>query len=324
MATLLLAEHDNMQLSEATARTLTAALALGAPVHVLVAGDNCRAVAEAAATLQGVEKGLLADAPHYSHALAEPVAALLVQLAAGYDALAAPATAKGKNIMPRAAALLDAMQVSDIVAVNAPDTFERLIYAGNACQRVQVVTGKTVLTVRIAAFAPAPAGGNASIEAVQAGPDPALSAVETEEFTASARPPLAAARIVVSGGRALGSTEKFDAVIGALADRLGAAVGASRAAVDAGYAPNDCQVGQTGKIVAPELYVAIGISGAIQHLAGMKDSKVIVAINRDGDAPIFQLADYGLVGDLFEIVPEFERQLAELATRRGAGDTRTA
>ncbi len=316
MTTLLLAEHDNETLAEATAHALTAARALGAPVTILVAGHEADGVARAAARLEGVERVLHADAPHYAHGLAEPVAALVATLADDYEALVAPATAKGKSTLPRVAALIDAMQVSDIVAVHGARVFERLIYAGNASQRVEVASGKVVLTVRVSAFAASPAQGEAPVEAIAAAADPGLSVVEDETLTASARPQLTVARIVVSGGRALGSAEKFETVIGALADTLGGAVGASRAAVDAGYAPNDYQVGQTGKIVSPELYVAIGISGAIQHLAGMKDSRVVVAINRDADAPIFKIADYGLVGDLFELVPELQRQL--LAARNDA------
>lgn len=316
MPTLLVAEHDNDNLGEATARALTAALTLGAPVHVLVAGHDAGKAAQAAARLSGVEKVLHADAAHYANGLPEALAALVVSLADGYDALVAPATAKGKGVMPRIAALIDAMQVSEVVAIHGARTFERLIYAGNAVQRVEVATGKTVVTVRTSAFTPAPEGDTAPIEAIVPAPDPGLAFVEDEALTISVRPQLGAARIVVSGGRALGSAEKFEAIIGSLADTLGAAIGASRAAVDAGYAPNDYQVGQTGKIVSPELYVAIGISGAIQHLAGMKDARIIVAINRDGDAPIFNVADYGLVGDLFDIVPELQRRLADLSGGR--------
>jgi electron transfer flavoprotein alpha subunit len=298
MPTLLVAEHDNDNLGEATARALTAALTLGAPVHVLVAGHDAGKAAQAAARLSGVEKVLHADAAHYANGLPEALAALVVSLADGYDALVAPATAKGKGVMPRIAALIDAMQVSEVVAIHGARTFERLIYAGNAVQRVEVATGKTVVTVRTSAFTPAPEGDTAPIEAIVPAPDPGLAFVEDEALTISVRPQLGAARI------------------GSLADTLGAAIGASRAAVDAGYAPNDYQVGQTGKIVSPELYVAIGISGAIQHLAGMKDARIIVAINRDGDAPIFNVADYGLVGDLFDIVPELQRRLADLSGGR--------
>ncbi len=304
MPTLLIAEHDGQSLNEATAKALTAAIALGAPVDILVAGSGCRPVAEAAATLSGVARVRLADDPALAHQLAEPVSELVLSLAADYDAFLAPATASGKNIMPRIAALLDVMQVSEVIAVLAPDTFERPIYAGNAIETVQSRDAVRVLTVRTAAFPPTVAGAAAApIETVAAAPTPELSAFIGEALSSSERPELAGARIVVSGGRALGSAATFDSVIAPLADRLKAAIGASRAAVDAGYAGNDLQVGQTGKVVAPDLYVAVGISGAIQHLAGMKDSKVIVAINKDADAPIFQVADYGLVEDLFTAVP---------------------
>ena len=312
MATLLLARHDNAALNDATAKALTAAKALGAPVHILVAGSGCRAAADAAAKLDGVEKVLLADDPLYEHRLAEPLADLIVSLAGSYDALVAASTTTGKNVMPRVAALLDVMQVSDIVKVVSPDTFERPIYAGNAIQTVQSTDATKVITVRTASFQAAGEGGSAPVEAVAAAGDPGVSTFKGEELSKSDRPELGAARIIVSGGRALGSSDKFRELIEPLADKLGAAVGASRAAVDAGYAPNDYQVGQTGKIVAPELYVAIGISGAIQHLAGMKDSKVIVAINKDEEAPIFQVADYGLVADLFAAIPELEQELAKL------------
>lgn len=310
MTTLLIAELDSTGLSDATARGLSAALALGAPIHILVAGHEAGTAAAAAASLAGVEKVLHADAAYYAGGLPEALADLIVSLADGYDALVAPATARGKSVMPRVAALIDAMQVSEVVAVHGPHVFERMIYAGNASQRVEVVAGKTVLTVRVSAFPAAARGGAAAIESIVPSPDPGLAVVEEEILLSSSRPQLNAARVVISGGRALGSAEKFEALIGALADTLGGAVGASRAAVDAGYATNDCQVGQTGKIVSPELYVAVGISGAIQHLAGMKDARIVVAINRDADAPIFRIADYGLVGDLFEIVPELQRQLA--------------
>ncbi|WP_428031916.1 electron transfer flavoprotein subunit alpha/FixB family protein [Ancylobacter sp.] len=311
MATLLFAEHDDASLNPVTARALTAALALGAPVHVLVAGENARAAAEAAARLDGVAEVLLADGPGFAHRLAEPVAALGVALARDYDALVAPSTAFGKSVMPRIAALIDVMQVSDVLAVVAPDTFDRPIYAGNAIQRVRATDATKVLTIRTSSFAAAGEGGSAPIRALDLTEPAGGSSFVGEEIAASARPDLAAARIIVSGGRALGSAENFHAVVEPLADALGAAVGASRAAVDAGYAPNDWQVGQTGKVVAPDLYVALGISGAIQHLAGMKDSKVIVAINKDEDAPIFQVADYGLVGDLFEIVPALTAEIAK-------------
>jgi electron transfer flavoprotein alpha subunit len=313
MATLLVAEHVNTALKDATNKTLTAARALGAEVHVLVAGKDCRPAAEAAAKLDGVAKVLLADDPLYEHMVAEPVAALIVSLAGGYDAILAPATTTGKNIMPRVAALLDVMQVSDIVKVIAADTFDRLIYAGSAVQTVRTRDAKKVITVRTSTFqATGEGGATAPIETVTAAADPALSRFVGEELSKSERPELTSARIIVSGGRAMQSRENFAKYIEPLADKLGAAVGASRAAVDAGYAPNDWQVGQTGKVVAPELYVAVGISGAIQHLAGMKDSKVIVAINKDEEAPIFQVADYGLVADLFKAVPEFTDELGKL------------
>ncbi|WP_279481851.1 electron transfer flavoprotein subunit alpha/FixB family protein [Aureimonas sp. SK2] len=304
MTTLLIAEHDNKTLSGETAKALTAAAQLGGDVHVLVAGEGSAAVAEAAAKLSGVAKVLHADAAGLGHHLAERLAALVVQLAPSYDAIAAPATASLKNALPRAAALLDVMQVSDVIAVHGTDTFERPVYAGNAVETVRSTDRIKVLTVRTAAFAAAGEGGSASVESVGAAADPAVSKFVSEAVVHSERPELSGAKVIVSGGRALGSKEKFEEVMLPLADKLGAAVGASRAAVDAGYAPNDWQVGQTGKVVAPDLYVACGISGAIQHLAGMKDSKVIVAINKDEDAPIFQVADYGLVGDIFQIVPE--------------------
>ncbi|RIX99993.1 electron transfer flavoprotein subunit alpha/FixB family protein [Aureimonas flava] len=309
MTTLLIAEHDNAHLSGETAKALTAAAQLGAEVHVLVAGQGSGAVAEAAAGLQGVAKVLHAEDAAYGHHLAEPLAALVVGLAPGYGAVVAPATAALKNALPRAAALLDVMQVSDVTAVLAADTFERPVYAGNAVETVRSNDAIKVLTVRTAAFAAAEAGGSAPVESVGAAADPGVSRFVGEEVAHSERPDLSGAKVVVSGGRALGSREKFEEVMLPLADKLGAAVGASRAAVDAGYAPNDWQVGQTGKVVAPDLYVACGISGAIQHLAGMKDSKVIVAINKDEDAPIFQVADYGLVGDVFQIVPDLTSKL---------------
>ena len=311
MTTLLIAEHDNAHLKDATHKALSAATALGAPVHVLVAGANARAAAAAAAKLDGVAKVLLADAPTYEHQLAEPTAALIVSLASSYDALVAPSTSNGKNIMPRVAALLDVMQVSDITKVVAPDTFERPIYAGNALQTVQATDAKKVITVRTAAFPAAGEGGSAAIETVNAAEDPGVSRFKGAEIAQSDRPELTSARIIISGGRSLGSAENFKQYIEPIADTLGAAMGASRAAVDAGYAPNDWQVGQTGKVVAPDLYIAVGISGAIQHLAGMKDSKVIVAINKDEEAPIFQVADYGLVGDLFQILPELKEELTK-------------
>jgi electron transfer flavoprotein alpha subunit len=312
MATLLIAEHDNAAIKEATAKALTAAVALGAPVHVLVAGAGCKAAADDAAKLAGVTKVLLADNASYGHMLAEPVAALVAGLAANYTAIVAPSTANGKNIAPRVAALIDAQIISDVMTVVAPDTFERPIYAGNAIQTVQSTDRTKVMTIRTASFKAAGTGGSAPVEAAVAAGDPGLSSFKGEEIAKSERPELASAKIIVSGGRALGSAENFAKVIEPVADKLGAAMGASRAAVDAGYAPNDWQVGQTGKVVAPDLYVAVGISGAIQHLAGMKDSKVIVAINKDEEAPIFQVADYGLVGDLFAMMPELEAELAKI------------
>ena len=310
MATLLLAEHDNASLKDPTLKALTAAVALGAPVTVLVAGTGCGLAAEAASKLAGVAKVLVADNAAYANLLAEPTAALIVSIAGGYDAIVAPSTANGKNVMPRVAALLDVMQISDITKVLAPDTFERPIYAGNALQTVQSTDAKKVITVRTASFQAAGTGGAAPVEAVAAAADPGVSTFVGEEIVKSDRPELGAAKIIISGGRALGSKEAFAKVIEPVADKLGAAMGASRAAVDAGYAPNDWQVGQTCKVVAPELYIAVGISGAIQHLAGMKDSKVIVAINKDEEAPIFQVADYGLVGDLFTLLPEVVQELA--------------
>ncbi|SHM93673.1 electron transfer flavoprotein subunit alpha/FixB family protein [Roseibium suaedae] len=306
MTTLLVAEHAGGALNDATAKALTAALALGADVHVLVAGKDVKPVAEAAAQLSGVAKVLVADNDAVAHQLAEPMAALIVDLASGYDAIVAPATANGKNTLPRVAALLDVMQVSDVTKVLSADTFERPIYAGNALQTVKSGDPKKVITVRTSTFAAAAAGGSAPIEDVAAPAAGDLSSFSGEELSKSDRPELTSAKIIISGGRALGSSEKFQEVIMPVADALGAAVGASRAAVDAGYAPNDWQVGQTGKVVAPDLYIACGISGAIQHLAGMKDSKVIVAINKDEEAPIFQVADYGLVGDLFEVLPQLK------------------
>ncbi|PSH69186.1 electron transfer flavoprotein subunit alpha [Phyllobacterium brassicacearum] len=309
MAILLFAEHDNETLSDQTAKALTAALAIGPDVHVLVAGKGAKGVAEQAAKLAGVKKVLLADSPDLENRLAEASAALIVSLAGNYDTIIAAATTNGKNILPRVAALLDVMQVSDIIEVISPDTFKRPIYAGNAIQTVQATDAKKVITVRTATFAAAGEGGSASVENVSAAADPGLSKFVEAKLSGGDRPELTSARIIISGGRALGSNEKFKEVILPVADKLGAAVGASRAAVDAGYAPNDWQVGQTGKVVAPDLYIAVGISGAIQHLAGMKDSKVIVAINKDEEAPIFQVADYGLVGDLFVILPELEKAL---------------
>jgi electron transfer flavoprotein alpha subunit len=312
MTTLLVAEHDNKTLKDSTNKALTAAKAIGAEVHVLVAGKGCRAVAEAAAKLDGVKKVLLADAPAYEYMLAEPLAALVVALAPAYDVLMTPATTTGKNVMPRVAALLDVMQISEIVKVVAPDTFERLIYAGNAVQTVRSKDKTKVITVRTSTFQATGDGGSAPIEAAATPADPGLSSFVGEELSKSDRPELTSAKIIVSGGRAMQSRENFTKYIEPVADKLGAAVGASRAAVDAGYAPNDWQVGQTGKVVAPDLYVAVGISGAIQHLAGMKDSKVIVAINKDGEAPIFQVADYGLVADLYQALPELAQELAKI------------
>jgi electron transfer flavoprotein alpha subunit len=312
MTTLLIAEHDNASLKDVTNKALTAAVQLGAPVDVLVAGESARGAAEAAAKLNGVAKVLLADDAAYAHDLAEPLAALLRSLASGYDAFVAPATSRFKNVMPRLAALLDVMQISEIIKVVAPDTFERPIYAGNAIQTVKSRDAKKVITVRSSAFAATDEGGGAPVETVAAVPDPGLSTFVGERVARNNRPELASARIIVSGGRGMRSSANFAKYIEPLADKLGAGVGASRAAVDSGFAPNDWQVGQTGKVVAPELYIAIGISGAIQHLAGMKDSKVIVAINKDADAPIFQVADYGLVADLYEAVPELTEQLGKL------------
>jgi len=313
MMTLLLAEHDNKALKDATHKALTAAKALGADVHVLVGGKGAKPVAEAAARLDGVKKVLLADAATYEHMLAEPTAALIVTLAPGYDAIVAPATTTGKNVMPRVAALLDVMQVSDIVKVLAPDTFERLIYAGNAVQTVRAKDKIKVITVRTSTFqATGEGAATAPIEDATAAADPGVSSFVGEELSKSERPELTSAKIIISGGRAMQSRENFTKYIEPVADKLGAAVGASRAAVDAGYAPNDWQVGQTGKVVAPELYIAVGISGAIQHLAGMKDSKVIVAINKDEEAPIFQVADYGLVADLYQALPELAAELGKL------------
>ncbi len=308
MAVLVLVDHDGATVSQPTRSTVAAATKLG-EVHALVLGGG--AAAAAAAAMPGVTKVLQTEDALYAHALAEPVAALLIALAPGYSHLLAPASAAGKNVMPRVAALLDVQVISDIADVIDADTFVRPIYAGNALATVKSADAKKVITVRAASFDPVPAsGGSGTIETVATAADPGLSAFLGAEIAKSERPELTAAKIVVSGGRAMGSAENF-AIIEALADRLGAAVGASRAAVDAGYAPNDHQVGQTGKIVAPELYVAVGISGAIQHLAGMKDSKVIVAINKDEEAPIFSVADYGLVADLFKALPELETELAK-------------
>ena len=311
MATLLLADHDNASVKDTTAKALTAALTLGAPVHVLVAGQGARAAADAAAELAGVAKVLLVEDAAYANQLAEPMAALIVALAPNYDAIVSASTTSGKNILPRVAALLDVMQVSDVIRVIAADTFERPIYAGNALQTVQSMDTKKVLTIRTASFASAEANGSAPVETVAAGANPDISSFKGEALAKLDRPELTSAKIIVSGGRAMANSENFRTYIEPVANRLNAAMGASRAAVDAGYAPNDWQVGQTGKVVAPELYIAVGISGAIQHLAGMKDSKVIVAINKDEEAPIFQVADYGLVADLFTALPELEKELAK-------------
>jgi electron transfer flavoprotein alpha subunit len=311
MTTLLLAEHDNTHLKEATAKALTAARQLGVDVHLLVAGSQCRSVAEEGAKLDGVAKVLVADAPPYEHFLPECVAGLLKSLTGSYDALVAPSTANGRNIMPRVAALLDVMQISDLMKVVGPDTFERPIFAGNVIETLRSRDAKKVFTVRTTAFQAAGNGGTAPIEAIEPIAGPGTSSVLSEELIKSDRPELATAKIVISGGRALQSQENFTKYIAPIADQLHAAMGASRAAVDAGFAPNDWQVGQTGKIVAPELYIAVGISGAIQHLAGMKDSKVIVAINKDADAPIFGIADYGIVGDLYQILPELSSELTK-------------
>ncbi|NLS17084.1 electron transfer flavoprotein subunit alpha/FixB family protein [Rhizobium sp. P40RR-XXII] len=309
MAILLLADHDNAHLSDQTAKALTAATKIGGDVHVLVAGTGAKAAAEQAAKLAGVSKVLVAEDASLANNLAEPLSALIVSLAGSYDTIIGAATSVGKNVLPRVAALLDVAQVSEIIEVVSADTFKRPIYAGNAIQTVQSTDAKKVITVRTASFASASEGGSAAIETVSAAADPALSSFVGDALSSSDRPELTSAKIIISGGRALGSAEKFKEVILPVADKLGAAVGASRAAVDAGYAPNDWQVGQTGKVVAPQLYIACGISGAIQHLAGMKDSKVIVAINKDEEAPIFQIADYGLVADLFEALPELEKAL---------------
>ena len=303
MGILVIAEHDNVSLKAATLNAVTAAAKIGGEIHLLVAGKGCAAAADAAAKISGVAKVLLADAPQYADHLPENIAALVVARATGYSHILAAATTAGKNFMPRVAASLDVAQVSDIVAVESPDTFVRPIYAGNVLATVQSLDAVKVITVRTTAFEAVGQGASAAVEAIDAVPECGSSALVSRELTQSARPELAAAKVVVSGGRGLGSAENFHKLMEPLADKLGAAMGASRAAVDAGFVPNDYQVGQTGKIVAPQLYIAVGISGAIQHLAGMKESRVIVAINKDADAPIFQVADYGLVGDLFEIVP---------------------
>ncbi len=315
MAVLLVTEVHAGKLSDLTAKALTAARAINASVDVLVIGEACDAAAQAAAALEGVAQVKVADGALYAHDLAEPLAQLIVAVAPGYEAIVAAATSLSKNVMPRVAALLDVMQVSEITKVISADTFERPIYAGNALQTVQSADKIKIITVRCAAFAATPAGGSkAPISPVSAAGDPALSQFRGEELAKSDRPELTSAKIIISGGRAMQNSENFKTYIEPVADRLGAAMGASRAAVDAGYAPNDWQVGQTGKIVAPDLYIAVGISGAIQHLAGMKDSKIIVAINKDEDAPIFQVADYGLVADLFTALPELSAELAKSGT----------
>jgi len=309
MAILVIAEHDNVSLKQATLNAVTAASKIGGEIHVLVAGSGCAAAAEAAAQVAGVAKVRVADAAHYADQSAENIAALVLANAAGYSHLIAPATTGGKNFMPRVAAQLDVAQISDIVAVESADTFVRPIYAGNVLSTVQSADAVKVITVRSTAFEAAALGGAAAVESLAAAADLGQSRLVGRELTKSERPELTAAKIIVSGGRGLGSGENYHQLLEPLADKLGAALGASRAAVDAGFVPNDYQVGQTGKIVAPELYIAIGISGAIQHLAGMKESKVIVAINKDPEAPIFQVADYGLVGDLFELVPQLAAAL---------------
>ena len=304
MTILVIAEHDHAGLKAATLNTVAAAAKIGGDIHVLVAGANCGAAAQAAAALQGVAQVKVADAAHYQAQTAENLTALVLANAAGYSHILAPATTFGKNLLPRVAALLDVAQISDIVGVESADTFIRPIYAGNALATVKSADAVKVITVRTTAFDAVGNGGAAAVESIAAAADTAQTSLQGRELTVSARPELGAAKIIVSGGRGLGSGENYHKVLEPLADKLGAALGASRAAVDAGFVPNDYQVGQTGKIVAPQLYIAVGISGAIQHLAGMKDSKVIVAINKDADAPIFQIADYGLVADLFEAVPQ--------------------
>lgn len=310
MSSLLVAEHNQQDLSDATGKALTAAAQLGAPVDILVAGKDCGTIAEAAAKLNGVGKVLVADDDQFAHATAEGLSGLIIPLMENYDTLLAPANTTAKDFMPRVAAILDVAQISDIIAVTAPDTFERPIYAGNAIQTVQSSDEKKVITVRTTAFAAAEQGGNGTIETLAAPAPQAASEFVSEDLSQSDRPELTAARVVISGGRGMQSGDNF-VLLEKIADKLGAAIGASRAAVDAGFVPNDYQVGQTGKVVAPELYIAVGISGAIQHLAGMKDSKVIVAINKDEEAPIFQVADFGLVADLFKALPELEAALTD-------------
>jgi len=316
MTILVLAEHDNKNLSEQTGRVLDAAAQIGGNIHVLVAGFNAQVPASQAAKLANVSKVILASGAELENALAEPVAALIISLADNYDTFIAPATSNGKNIMPRVAAMLDVMQISDIIEVIDASTFKRPIYAGNAVQTVQTSDAKKVITVRSSCFSAVPDTGDAPIEEVQAPVEAGHSSFVKNIFSVSTRPDLTSAKVIISGGRAFGSAQKFNELLGPLADRLGAAIGASRAAVDAGYAENDLQVGQTGKIVAPDLYIACGISGAIQHVAGMKSSKVIVAINNDADAPIFEIADYGLVGDIFELLPELEKALSRVLTTK--------
>lgn len=308
MTNLLIADHDNNTLSPATAKALTAAIALGGDTNILVAGDDCQSVAEQAAKLSGVRKVLVASAPQLKNQLAEEMAELIVPIMANYDAALVAATTTGKNFMPRVAAKLDVGQLSDIIEVKSANTFTRPIYAGNALQTVETNDAKKIITVRTTAFEATVEGGSASVEAIDAPAPVGISAFVSEELSKSDRPELTSAKIIISGGRGMGSGENFS-LLEKIADKLGAAVGASRAAVDSGFVPNDYQVGQTGKVVAPELYIAVGISGAIQHLAGMKDSKIIVAINKDEEAPIFQVADYGLVTDLFEALPELEAAL---------------
>ncbi|MDG1021847.1 MAG: FAD-binding protein [Emcibacteraceae bacterium] len=310
MSTLVIADHDNAELKESTLNAVTAAKEFGADIHVLIAGSGCASVADAAAKIDGVSKVLCADSNDYQHPLAEVIALLIVDLSSGYDQILVAATTTGKNFMPRVAALLDMAQISDIISVESNDTFKRPIYAGNAIATVQSTDAKKLITVRTTAFAAADTtSGSAAIENITATENPGLSSFVGAELSKSERPELTSAKIIISGGRGMGSGENFS-LIESIADKMGAAIGASRAAVDAGYVPNDYQVGQTGKIVAPELYIAVGISGAIQHLAGMKDSKVIVAINKDEEAPIFQVADYGLVADLFEALPELDKELS--------------
>ena len=308
MSVLLIAEHDNTELKDATHKTVTAAADLGQDIHVLVAGHNCAGVGEEAAKLSGVAKVLVCDDAQFPRMMAESMAALVVPLMENYDTVIAPATTSGKNCMPRIAAMLDVPQISEIIATKSPDTFERLIYAGNAIQTVQSSDAKKVITVRTAGYQGCDTGGSAPVETIAAPADPGLSEYVGDELSKSDRPELTSAKVIISGGRGMQSGENFP-MLEQIADKLNAAVGASRAAVDAGFVSNDYQVGQTGKVVAPELYIAVGISGAIQHLAGMKDSKVIVAINKDEEAPIFQVADYGLVADLFKAVPELDAEL---------------